>query len=80
MATTFIVIKVPGEDYYERTGSYTVAVELAERHGGHRTGGGTCLITGMSDIDVKVPTSRLAGLITALDDAGLSYQSFDESD
>lgn len=73
--TAFVVVKVPAEEYFARTGGFAVAVALADEHGARRTGGGTCLTTEVSDIDFDVPTAHLAGLLAALDAAGLPYRA-----
>ena len=73
--TTLLVVKVPAEEYFSRSGGFTVAVALAAEHGATRTGGGTCLLTEVSDIDFAVPVAKLAGLTAALDAAGLPYRA-----
>lgn len=74
--TTLVVVKMPAEDYFNRTdGPFAVALEVADRHGGRRTGGGTDLTTGMSDLDIEVPTANVAALIAALDAVGLSCRA-----
>ena len=77
--TTFLVVKVPAEDYYERTGSFVAAVSLAAEYDAKRTGGGTCLLTGMSDIDFEVPTVKVAALALALKAIGLPCR-YDDAD
>lgn len=73
--TTFLVVKVPADEYYDRCGGFTVATALVAEYGGVRTGGGTCLMTEVSDIDFDVPTANLAALTAALEAAGLPYRA-----
>jgi hypothetical protein len=74
--TTLVVVKMPAEDYFNRdSGPFATATALAYAHGGRRTGGGTNLITGMSDVDIEVPTANLAALTAALTAVGLPYRT-----
>lgn len=78
-ATTLVVVKMPAEDYFDHenpTGPRAVAVKLASDHGGTRTGGGTDLTTGMSDLDLAVPTANVAALCEALKEVGLPFRTF----
>lgn len=78
-ATTLVVVKMPAEDYFDYenpTGPRAVAVKLAEAHGGKRNGGGTDLTTGMSDLDIEVPTANVAALCEALKEVGLPFRTF----
>lgn len=71
-ATTLVVVKMPAEDYFNRdSGPFTVAAALAAEHGGVRTGGGTDLTTGMSDVDFDVPAANVGALVAALKAVGL---------
>jgi hypothetical protein len=75
-ATTLVVVKMPAEDYFTRdSGPFAATCALAAEHGGKRTGGGTDLTTGMSDVDIEVPTANLAALCAALEAAGLPYRA-----
>jgi hypothetical protein len=76
--TALIVIKVPGEDYLSETGNYIVAVDLAVQHGGTEIGGGTCLLTGISDIEIEIPLDNAPALVAALDAAELSWTYYDD--
>ena len=74
--TTLVVVKMPAEDYFNRTeGPFALALELADRHGGRSVGGGTDLTTGMSDLDIEVPTANVSGLTDALDAVGLPWRA-----
>lgn len=73
--TTFLVVKVPADEYFGRTGGFAVATALVTDHGGVRTGGGTDLLTEVSDIDFDVPTANVAALSAALEAAGLPYRA-----
>jgi hypothetical protein len=71
-STTLVVVKMPAEDYFTRdSGPFAAACALAIEHGGKRTGGGTDLTTGMSEVDIEVPTANVAALIAALKAAGM---------
>lgn len=77
--TTLVVVKMPAEDYFNRhEGPFALALELADKHGGRSTGGGTDLTTGMSDLDLEVPTANVSALAAALDAAGLPWRAFDD--
>lgn len=76
--TTLLVIKVDAEDYYEQTGQYAQAIELVEKYGGKKVGGGTDLTTGISDIDIEVDIVELLNLTAALDAFELPWRAFAE--
>jgi hypothetical protein len=76
---TLVVVKMPAEDYFNRTdGPYALALELADKHGGRSSGGGTDFTTGMSDLDLEVPTANVEALLAALEAAGLPGVRFDD--
>lgn len=76
--TTLVVVKMPAEDYFNRTeGPYALALELADKHGGRSSGGGTDFATGMSDLDIEVPTANADALLAILESAGLPGVRFD---
>jgi hypothetical protein len=78
---TLVVVKMPAEDYFNRTeGPYALALELADKHGGRSSGGGTDLTTGMSDLDLEVPTANVEALLEALNAAGLNGLCFADDD
>ena len=80
---SLVVVKMPAEDYFDHDnpdGPRAVATKLAVEHGGTHTGGGTDVITGMSDLDFDVPADKVAGLLVALAAAGLPGLVFDAPD
>jgi hypothetical protein len=76
MTTSLLVIKVDAEDYQDRTGKYALAIELVEKYGGKQVGGGTCFVTGISDIDIEVDIIELINLTAALDAFELTWLAY----
>lgn len=78
-ALTTVTVNVTGldpEDYYDQTGDAALAIELAAKHGGVKSGGGTDFTTGESDMDFEVDIAESFALTAALEASGLKYRVF----